>query len=65
MFACKNGSKEIIELLLKYKADTSAQNSLGDSCVSIATKCGNPDIMMLLVKGGASIRPASRSSRIA
>jgi ankyrin repeat protein len=60
MFACKMGSKEMVELLLSYKADIKATNSLGDSCVTLAQKCGNPDVMVLLVSSGASIRPASR-----
>lgn len=60
MFACKIGSKEMVELLLSYKADIKATNSLGDSCVSFASKSGNPEIMGLLVKSGASIRPTSR-----
>jgi len=60
MFACKVGSKEMVELLLSFKADIKATNSLGDSCMTFAQKSGNPDIMGLLVKSGASIRPASR-----
>jgi ankyrin repeat protein len=60
MFACKVGSKEMVEMLLGFKADLKATNSLGDTCVSFATKSGNPEIMALLVKSGASIRPASR-----
>lgn len=58
MFACKAGSKEMVELLLGFKADIKATNSLGDSCVSFAR--GSPDVVALLVKNGASIRPASR-----
>lgn len=62
MFACKIGSKEMVELLLGYKADIKATNALGDSCVTFASKCGNPEVMTLLVKSGASIRPPSKSS---
>ncbi len=36
MFACKVGSKEMVELLLSFKADIKATNSLGDSCMSFA-----------------------------
>jgi ankyrin repeat protein len=63
MFACKLGSKEVVELLLHYKADVKATNTLGDSCISMAQKNANPDIMVLLVKSGGSLRPASRQRR--
>jgi ankyrin repeat protein len=36
MFACKVGSKEMVELLLQYKADIKAVNNLGDTCVNLA-----------------------------
>ncbi len=61
MYACKRGEKQAVELLLQYKADIKVVNNIGDSCVNLAQKSGNPEIMMLLVKNGASIRPASRS----
>lgn len=61
MFACKAGSQEAVELLLNYKADIKAVNNLGDSCVNLAQKSGNQNIMVLLVKNGASIRPPSRT----
>ncbi len=61
MYACKAGSKQTVELLLHYKADIKAVNNLGDSCVNLAQKSGNADLMMLLVKNGASLRPASRT----
>jgi len=49
MFACKQGSKQMVELLLSYKADIKATNGLGDTCVSFAAKSGNPEVMGLLV----------------
>ncbi len=61
MFACKNGHKGMVELLLQYKADIKAVNNLGDSCINLAQKSGNSEVMMLLVKNGASIRPQSRT----
>ncbi len=61
MYACKAGSKEAVELLLSYKADIKAINNLGDSCVNLAQKSGNAELMVLLVKNGASLRPASRT----
>jgi ankyrin repeat protein len=61
MYACKAGSKEAVELLLQYKADIKAINNLGDSCVNLAQKSGNAELMVLLVKNGASLRPASRT----
>jgi ankyrin repeat protein len=61
MYACKAGSKEAVELLLQYKADIKAVNNLGDSCVNLAQKSGNAELMVLLVKNGASLRPASRT----
>jgi ankyrin repeat protein len=60
MSACKAGCKETVELLLTLKADIKAINNLGDTCVNLAQKSGNSDLMMILVKNGASIRPASR-----
>ena len=63
MYACKIASMEIVELLIKNKADTKVVNKVGDSAVTMAQKSGNQDIMMLLVKSGASIRPSSRSGR--
>jgi ankyrin repeat protein len=61
MYACKAGSKEAVDMLLALKADIKAVNNLGDTCVNLAQKSGNSEVMMLLVKNGASIRPASRS----
>jgi ankyrin repeat protein len=61
MFACKVGSQEMVELLIKYKADVKAINNLGDTCVNLAQRSGNSDVMALLVKNGASIRPSSRA----
>ena len=60
MYACKSGNKELVELLIANRADIKATNTVGDSCVSMAQKCGNPEILVLLVKHGASIRPSSR-----
>jgi ankyrin repeat protein len=50
MYACKSGSKIVVELLLKNKADTSAVNTLGDSALSIAQKSTNSEIMMLIAR---------------
>lgn len=36
MTACKLGNKETVELLLSTKADISAVNNLGDTCVNLA-----------------------------
>ena len=41
MYSCKHGNKEIVELLLKYKADINIQTPLGDTCVTMAQKSGN------------------------
>lgn len=60
MYACKVASSEIVELLIKCKANIHSVNKVGDSAVSMAKKSGNSDIMVLLVKSGASIRPSSR-----
>ena len=61
MYACKTGSKASVELLLQYKAEITAVNNLGDTCINLAQKSGNSEIMMILVKNGASLRPASRA----
>ena len=63
MYACKIASTELVDLLIKSKADIKIVNKVGDSAVTMAQKSGNQDIMMMLVKGGASIRPSSRSGR--
>jgi ankyrin repeat protein len=65
MYACKIASHEIVELLIKCKADIKTVNKVGDSAVTMAQKSGNQEIMMLLVKSGASIRPSSRSRPLA
>lgn len=36
MYACKIASKEIVELLIKCKADIRAVNKVGDSAVTMA-----------------------------
>ena len=36
MFACKLGSKEMVELLLQYKADINAVNNMKESCMTFA-----------------------------
>ena len=36
MYACKNGSKDIVEILLNYKADIKATNDVGDNCLNMA-----------------------------
>ena len=36
MYACKIGNKELVELLLSYKADINVTNNLKDTCVSLA-----------------------------
>mgnify|MGYP001597147003 CR=1 FL=1 len=48
MYACKSGNKEIVELLLKYKANPAVSNNIGDTCETMAFKSGNSEIMMLL-----------------
>jgi len=59
MFACKLGSKEMVELLLQYKADIKATNKMKETCMSMAQKSGNQELIMLLVKHGGSLRPQS------
>ena len=41
MYACKVACKEIVELLIKCKADIKAVNKVGDSAVTMAQKSGN------------------------
>jgi ankyrin repeat protein len=36
MFACKAGNKDVVELLLSYKADINATNNLKDTCFTMA-----------------------------
>ena len=36
MFACQLGSKEMVELLLHYKADLHATNNMKESCMTFA-----------------------------
>jgi ankyrin repeat protein len=41
LYACKLGSKQMVELLLSYNANIHVQNKTGDSCMSFAQKSGN------------------------
>ena len=41
MYACKIASTEIVELLIKCKADIKSVNKVGDSAVTMAQKSGN------------------------
>lgn len=49
----------MVELLLQYGSDATAKNAVGDSCVTMAQKSGNQEIVSILVKNGASIRPST------
>jgi ankyrin repeat protein len=49
MLACKIGSKETVELLLKYGANIMATNNLGDTAMNFAQKSGNQDVIMLCI----------------
>ena len=60
MLACKIGNQELVEILIGYRADIRVTTPIGDTCITMAQKSGNSEIMMMLVKSGASIRPASR-----
>lgn len=59
MVGCKMGDLEMVDLLIGFGADIAAKNPVGDTCMSLAQKSGNQDIVSLLVKKGVSIRPAS------
>ena len=49
-YACRAGSKEIVELLITHKADLRAVNKLSQSCMQIAQKHGaDQELQMLLV----------------
>ena len=41
MFACKLGSKDMVELLLQYKCDINATNNMKESCMTFAQKSKN------------------------
>jgi len=36
MYACKSGVKEIVEVLLEYKAPLDVTNDIGDTCIQMA-----------------------------
>lgn len=36
MYACRLGNKEIVELLLKNKANINVQTPIGDTCITMA-----------------------------
>ncbi len=57
MHACKVACKEVVELLIKCKADINAVNKVGDSAMSMAKKSGDQEIIMMLVKAGVPLRP--------
>jgi ankyrin repeat protein len=49
MLACNLGSKETVELLLKYGGNMLATNNLGDTAMSFAQKSGNQEVVMLCI----------------
>ena len=48
--ACKNGNKEIVELLLTANSDVNISNDKGDTPLSIAALMGYDEIMDLLIQ---------------
>lgn len=59
MNACLKGNYEVVQKLLDVGADWKSTNALHDTCLTLAQKSGNQDIVMLLVNKGASLRPMS------
>ena len=41
MYACKVGSPEIVDMLIKQKADPKVVNKVGDSALTMAQRSGN------------------------
>lgn len=61
MLACKTGSIETVELLLKYDGNINDSNILGDTPLKLAQKYGHDDLALLLIqKYKASLRPNSK-----
>lgn len=48
--------------LLAAGADPNLKTNDGDTCVSLAEKTGQLDLIAELVKGGAKLRPVSATS---
>ena len=59
MNACLKGDLSVVKLLLSNGSDIKATNAIGDSCVTMAQKSGNQEVVMELISKGAALRPGS------
>jgi ankyrin repeat protein len=55
MFAVRNGNDELLEFLLRNRANTLKQNKYGDTAITIAALGGRLAMMRRLVEAGANI----------
>ena len=55
MNASVKGYKEIVDLLIKSKADLNVQNKYGYTALIWASQTGQKEITELLIKGGANL----------
>ena len=61
MHCCMIGDKKCLEILIKNKANVNAMTVFGDSALSIAQKNGFHELVAILSKNGASIKPKKTS----
>ena len=51
MIASRNGNAEIVKILLKYKADISSKDSVGETALSLAQKKEHAKVVEILESG--------------
>lgn len=59
--ACRDGSPEVIELLLRHGADIQVRNEIGDTCLFAAAEWKRPEVARLLLSHG--IDPEAQDSK--
>lgn len=55
LFAVKHRYSDIVDLLIKYKANINATSYAGDSTLMLAVRNGDEDMVKLLIKNGAKV----------
>ena len=62
--ACKKSHKDIISLLIQFKANTNCENIQGDTPYIIACKKRKEDIIVILIKNGSNTQHINKEGKI-
>lgn len=57
MYASRAGDKQLLEYLLKHRANILIKNKHGDSALHLAALHGHPECVQMLVNAGAEVNP--------